>query len=1125
MERSRRLPLVDPALAQGCFTPPQTPPPVPSHRLESLVGHSLAHQVTVLRAPAGFGKTTFLRALADRWREGSSLEVWCGLGIRQVDSTQLLAALTARLARSLQPPSDPSHVLAKAVQEAARGASVMLVLDDAHQVPADSALWVALDNLFCALPGNVRVAVGTRATLPLRLGRLRANGWLREVGAADLRLSLEETLEVVQAECGSEVPLRLVEAIYSRTAGWPACVRLLAGLVARCGLSEAELVAPRAGMPDDVRAYIAEEVASFFPKPTMEAMRKIAVLEEFDVRIAARLCGHGAAGAAVELATSLGALEASGSGARRRYRLHPLLREFLADHQCFTGGSGGFARSHSRAARVLCEAGETAAAVDQFILAGQEQQAAHLVEELAQEMLRAGGVGRLDAWLGQFSSATVLQRPALLALQAEVDWLRGRYWGAYEKLEACRRLAVVDGLPGRATELAMLKARCALDLGRKHLIEQAIEEVGAQGGDGDGAPDWASHSLQGVVLALGGDVANARERLGRSLAGARARGAEAECMAASRLGVLYATVVLDAATASEWSARALRLAGRIDDVALTLHMLSNRAADLLLAGEYAEAEERLAEGVGVALEHGLLCIEPYIESNLAAVHAGRGELAQACARLQGVVRCLEDQDAAAALAEELLGLAHLVRLRGSPVRGLGVARRSQRVGKEAGARYAVAGARVEEAACLAAQGRAREQLRTLGPIARECFDSGMGGYGARARYQEARCLFLGGRINDAHAVLEQALGVFQDLNYLHYLIVEAHGDPSVLLFALDSGVEVAFAEHILSRTPRSVRSQLLKWLSSSDKEARARALRLVESNSVEDSAVAQAADRLMARSMARKPCRFEGRRARLRLYTLGGFMVELDGRRLDRSDWPRAKARELLRMLAAQRNHAVAKDVLIARFWPDSPEQRASNSAYVLVNALKRALEPDLEPNARSFFVVLDEGAYALVPDTYWIDSEEYEWLVQQGEEALAAGKRRKAREYLLAADRLYAGDYMADDLYGDFFFADRERLRQIQQRVLRLLVDIDSSDTGRQAVPHYLRRMTELDPWNEDMWEELVKAHMILGDPKGAREAYLQSCKALADGDEDAMPSGLAKLGRSLGRQVGSQDAVAARS
>lgn len=1112
--------------AAGCFGVPHTPEPVASERFERLLASCSVRPVSLVTAPAGYGKTTLLRELVRRQlsSEERTLCVWCRLGAHPVDAPALIGELARQLGHEERPPADPELLLADASQEAARRQRTILVLDDVHCVPADSAFWPAVRGLLSSLPLGMKVALGTRFKLPIRLGRLKANGGLREVYADELRMTVGEVHAAIERECDASCSRGLARLVHFRAGGWPACVALLASLVSRLGVREAEQVLGQPGLPEDVYTYIAEEVAGVLPTPTIDAMRRLALLDSFTREIGESLFGGQATDEVLELASEVGALETTGDERRQRFRFHPLFRGFLLA-SWESGSVRELSSARLKAARVLCALGEAEEAVDQFLLAGQAEQASQLIRELSRGLLRAGRVARLDAWLRQLDPALMLRDPALLELLAEVDFLAGRYRKAIDELDACRKLALAKGAWADSARLSLEKARCAVDLGRPSLVEACLREARSVEGGIPQHLTWLADSLAGIAHGMNGNVRAARKHLEDSLLAARAQGVDAECIATGRMSVLFVAAAIDAGAGLELSRKALELAVMSEDSALVLHMLSNKAWNLALLGQYDEAEELLVQSIELAMDQGLLCMAPYLESTLVAVEAGRGDLAAACGRLDRVVRLLEAQDSIFTLAHELHGLGGLVRLRGAPVRALGIARRSAQLASEAGLASELAAARIEEAACLASQARLAGQAEVLRQLSRYCAHQSMSGYSAQAAYHLARCHLLG---NDQAAVAEplrRALELFQDLQYLHYPIVEAHGDPSVLLFALDEGIEAVFAKYILSRAPKSVRRMLLEWLSGADEDLRARALRLVEAKAIEDPAVVEAAERHLARERLGRPSRSECRYARLRLYTLGGFMVELDGRRLDRQDWRRPRARELLRLLAAERNHAIARDVLIARFWPDAPESRAANSAYVLVNALRKTLEPDLEPNARSSFVVLDEGEYALVPGSYWIDAEEYEWLLSRGKEVLAAGDRHAAREFFLAADHIYAGDYMADDLYGDTYFAERERFRQLQQYTLRTLVELDSQDGEAQAVPHHLRRMTQLDPWNEKMWAELVKAHMVLGDPKGAREAYLQSCRALADGDEEAMPQELAKLGRSLGRKAAARSAPRVRA
>jgi LuxR family maltose regulon positive regulatory protein len=194
-------------------------------------------RVTVVSAPPGSGKTVLLRSwigaagLGDRtaWvlvgrGERDPQRFWLSVlgALRQTSAGSTLVrpvtaapdldgwAITERLLKDLAPLADP----------------VWLVLDDAHELGPEETLR-QLELLLMRVPPELRVVLVTRHDLRLGLHRLRLEGELTELRAADLRFSLAEARELLAA-AGVELGEPALALLYERTEGWAAGLRLAA---------------------------------------------------------------------------------------------------------------------------------------------------------------------------------------------------------------------------------------------------------------------------------------------------------------------------------------------------------------------------------------------------------------------------------------------------------------------------------------------------------------------------------------------------------------------------------------------------------------------------------------------------------------------------------------------------------------------------------------------------------------------------------------------------------------------------------------------------------------------------------------------------------------------------------
>ena len=103
----------------------------------------------------------------------------------------------------------------------------VLVLDDYHLI-GSAAIHSAVAYLVERLPENVQVVIGSRSDPPLPLARLRARGQLREIRAADLRFTEDETAQFMNAVMQLELSRELVAVLERRTEGWIAGLQLAA---------------------------------------------------------------------------------------------------------------------------------------------------------------------------------------------------------------------------------------------------------------------------------------------------------------------------------------------------------------------------------------------------------------------------------------------------------------------------------------------------------------------------------------------------------------------------------------------------------------------------------------------------------------------------------------------------------------------------------------------------------------------------------------------------------------------------------------------------------------------------------------------------------------------------------
>ncbi|HSB67446.1 MAG TPA: hypothetical protein VLD65_12790, partial [Anaerolineales bacterium] len=227
-----------PILATKLYIPPVRPNAVLRPRLIKRLNEGLSGKLTLISAPAGFGKTT----LVSEWIAGCGRPVaWLSLDEGDNDPARFLIYVVAALQtivanigqgmlgvlQAPQPPSIESVLTTLLNEIAAVKDNFILVLDDYHVIdskPVDQALVFLLDHL----PPQMHLVIASREDPNLPLARLRARGQLSELRAADLRFSPIEAAEFLNQVMGLNLSAEDIAALEARTEGWIAGLQLAA---------------------------------------------------------------------------------------------------------------------------------------------------------------------------------------------------------------------------------------------------------------------------------------------------------------------------------------------------------------------------------------------------------------------------------------------------------------------------------------------------------------------------------------------------------------------------------------------------------------------------------------------------------------------------------------------------------------------------------------------------------------------------------------------------------------------------------------------------------------------------------------------------------------------------------
>lgn len=200
-----------------------------------------------------------------------------------------------------------------------------------------------------------------------------------------------------------------------------------------------------------------------------------------------------------------------------------------------------------------------------------------------------------------------------------------------------------------------------------------------------------------------------------------------------------------------------------------------------------------------------------------------------------------------------------------------------------------------------------------------------------------------------------------------------------------------------------------------------------------------------------------------------------------KGDWLDQRAGRLLKFLVAHRGTPVHADTIAEALWPGSRAD-TTNTVRHFVHALREKLEPERERYQRSAFVLARSGGYQLNLDCVSVDADEFELAAKEGLAAFDAGDKEMAVPHLEAALALYRGDFLADERYEDWAITEREWLRDLACKPLRVLAVL-SGDGEKSA--SYLERLAEMEPLDVDVHRELIGVWLRQGRRSRAVRHY----------------------------------------
>ena len=576
--------------------------------LLQLLDRAIGKRITVVSAPPGSGKTSLLRAWAER-STGIRRVAFMSVDRDERDAQRFWSAVLDALgipARSLDrdsPPAPSAGVDGDQLAEMVRSElaevpePVVLIVDDLHELRSTEALR-QLGDLLAVLPGAARVVLSSRRDPPIRLHQLRLADEVMEIRAGDLRFTESETRELL-ALSGVSLSDSGAAALYRRTEGWAAGLRLAVISLMRHADPE-RFVDEFSGTDRVIGEYLMAEMLEGQPSEVQSMLLRTSLVERLNGELADLLAGRSGSEQMLLELEDANAFVVSLDSERKWFRYHQLLADFLR-LELRRRFANDVPDLHRTAAQWLADHGDIVGAVRHTLAAGDWPDAARLVADHSFSWVLDGQARTIDAVLQAFPEGASADHPDLALAHAASALNQGRLEDAAAHLTLADS-QVQSASPARRRRLGVAIASLQLALARRSgRFSEVIEHVNLLNASiSDESPDQIAMGSElravallnlGIVETWSGRLADSERHLSEGAELARTIGRpylEVACRA--HLGFPSKTVSVS--SARERGRQAVALAERygLEDRPILAPALGAAGGLAIWMGEFDEGE-------------------------------------------------------------------------------------------------------------------------------------------------------------------------------------------------------------------------------------------------------------------------------------------------------------------------------------------------------------------------------------------------------------------------------------------------------------------------------------------------------------------------------------------------------
>jgi len=633
-------------------------------------GLQQSRKLTLVSAPAGFGKTTLVTAWGTGIMEPGAIPssanlnpqlCWLSLDEGDNDLTRFLTYFVAALQTidcnfgqgilaALQHSGmvNTEVVLTNLINEiAVFPDDVVLILDDYHVIdspPIDQALTFILDHL----PPQMHLIVASRIDPSWPLSRLRANGQMTEIRVNDLRFSPDEAAAFLNQVMRFDLSAQDVAALGARTEGWIAGLQLAALSVQGSDDVQA-FVRSFTGSNRYILDYLGEEVLQQRPQGTRDFLLHTSVLDRLSAPLCDAVTDRNDSQAILESLEQANLFIVPLDDDRRWYRYHHLFTDLLR-YRLLLKETSIIPTLHRRASKWYEQNGFIATAIEHTIAADDVDRATRLIEEHYRPALRRGEVSAVLGWLESIPDDRVHSDPSLSVGYAWALFLSGQMDAIEARLRDAETILAERGTSGNNAQAAELWGEIATlrsflfrvqgePVRGIELAQQVLEQVPKD----NLAARGVLHTVLGGLFRDTGDMAQASQAYAEAIPICQAAGNIMAAMMAAELLVQLLMIQGQLQRAAEVCQQMQIDAGRPEARShqrkLAPDLVCMSMGDVLYEwNELDDAEAYVRQGIEQGKRGGFFQAVVYGQILLARVLQARGDMSGATNMLQEAVR-------------------------------------------------------------------------------------------------------------------------------------------------------------------------------------------------------------------------------------------------------------------------------------------------------------------------------------------------------------------------------------------------------------------------------------------------------------------------------------------------------